>query len=509
MMKMKRIRGKKIIALLAASLTFGLAGASEAASLSVAEAVDMALEQNLSVKIQEVGEETARAVLKAARANNSISISANGSLNAGRENNSPRRGTGSGSLSAKFPLYTGGKNENDIKSGEIGMSNAFLKTSREMEDVRLSVIKAYYDVLEAKKTVDVNSEAVDNYAAHLNNVRQLYTAGSKAKIDLLRSSVELANAKQKLIKSQNTYEINISTLKNILCMNQNEPLELTEDFSYVEFRPGLLPCVDYALKSRKDLIVGQNEIKQHELDIKNARAGYLPSISLSASTNGSHTFIPDKDDNHGYSGGVSVSWNIFDAGATQAAIDRAKASHKVAMLSHERDKNNVDLSVRQAYYNMREAEKRFASSRAAVGQAQEDYFISREKYRVGEGLLLDVIDAQLALSTAQLNYISAQYDYVRYLATVENAIGLGIGENINEVLPVAVSEANIPIIIASMEEAKRLVPEQALPVADFTLPDKADEDKAVPIFPTGEAGTQEDNNEVISEEIAQATEGVE
>lgn len=61
-----------------------------------------------------------------------------------------------------------------------------------------------------------------------------------------------------------------------------------------------------------------------------------------------------------------------------------------------------------------------------MNQAEEDYYIAREKYRAGEGLMLDIIDAQEALSTARLNYISAQYDYARYKATVENAMGLGL-----------------------------------------------------------------------------------
>ena len=84
----------------------------------------------------------------------------------------------------------------------------------------------------------------------------------------------------------------------------------------------------------------------------------------------------------------------------------------------------MDLAVRQAYYNMREAEKRFNSTQDAVTQAKEDYFIASEKYKAGEGLMLDIIDAQLALSTAELNYISAQYDYARYKAAVENAMGM-------------------------------------------------------------------------------------
>ena len=73
---------------------------------------------------------------------------------------------------------------------------------------------------------------------------------------------------------------------------------------------------------------------------------------------------------------------------------------------------------------MREAEKRFNSTQDAVHQAEEDAFIAREKYRAGEGLMLDIIDAQEALSTAKLNHISAQYDYARYKATVENAMGV-------------------------------------------------------------------------------------
>ena len=110
-------------------------------------------------------------------------------------------------------------------------------------------------------------------------------------------------------------------------------------------------------------------------------------------------------------------------------MDTAKTARDVAQLTLQKDKEDVDLAVRQAYYNMREAEKRFVSTQDAVKQAQEDYYIAREKYRAGEGLMLDIIDAQLALSTAQLNFISAQYDYVRYKATVENAMGLSIGEN--------------------------------------------------------------------------------
>ena len=106
----------------------------------------------------------------------------------------------------------------------------------------------------------------------------------------------------------------------------------------------------------------------------------------------------------------------------------AENQRDIARLTLDKDKEDIDLSIRQAYYNMREAEKRFNSTGDAVKQAEEDYFIAREKYRAGEGLMLDIIDAQEALSTARLNYISAEYDYARYKATVENAMGIGLND---------------------------------------------------------------------------------
>ena len=95
------------------------------------------------------------------------------------------------------------------------------------------------------------------------------------------------------------------------------------------------------------------------------------------------------------------------------------------------EEDTIDLEVRQAYLNMREAERRFNSTAMAVKQAEEDYFIATEKYKVGAGIILDVIDAELALSQARLNYASAQYDYARYKANLEYVIGTPKGETID------------------------------------------------------------------------------
>ena len=123
------------------------------------------------------------------------------------------------------------------------------------------------------------------------------------------------------------------------------------------------------------------------------------------------------------SASVGVNWNIFDSGVTRGAIDAAEAERDIALLNVKKTEESIDLNLRQAYLNMREAEQRFTSTGDAVRQAEEDYRIASERYRAGEGILLDILDAQTALTTARQNALSARYDYARYRAQVESLMG--------------------------------------------------------------------------------------
>ena len=375
------------------------------------------------MRITQKGEDTAAAELRQAKGENGPSVSASGSLSTRKNKRSDRSDNTSADLSGSLPLYTGGRNQAAIERGEIGVRAAELTTARAREDLKFEVTKAYYDVLKSLKDIAVNQESVDNYDAHYTNVSQRFAAGSLAKVEVLRSSVALSNARQNLIKSQNAYEINLSKLRDFINIDRDEPLNLTDDFSYASFPEALPACLAFAKEHRKDLLIDEYRLSQQELAVKMAKSGYLPKLNLSVGTSLSESMHPYWEHSNGLSAGLSASWNIFDSGVTKAEVDAAKTALEVAQLNLDRDRETVDLAVRQAYYNMEEAEKRFVSTSDAVAEAEEDYFIANEKYKAGEGIMLDIIDAQLALSQAKFNYIDAQYDYASYKAELENAIG--------------------------------------------------------------------------------------
>lgn len=305
-----------------------------------------------------------------------------------------------------------------------------LNLERTEETIKYNTIKAYFDILEAKQNVNIEQESVNNYESHLTDVRNLYAAGSIPKSDVLRSEVALSNAQQSLIIAQNDYEINLSTFRNIIKIDRNEPLNLTDDFVYQIVRMSLPECLDYAMAYRKDRIASQIDVEIAKNNIDVAKAGYLPTVNLSVSTSWDKQALPSGND-HDYQAGVSANWNIFDNNVTKSNVKSAEASYNKAEYELSDTEDTIDLEVRQAYLNMREAERRFNSTAMAVKQAEEDYFIATEKYKVGAGIILDVIDAELALSQARLNYASAQYDYARYKANLEYVIGTPKGETID------------------------------------------------------------------------------
>ena len=416
-------RKRRTFAALALSTAFFLPLHADAMSLTLAEAIHTALAANTGLRVTQTGERSADAILKQVRGKNSIAAEVSDTLRTSKTKDEDAQTSNSLSVSARLPLYSGGANEANIAAGELGARAARLTTERAREDLKYEVTAAYWDAVEASKKIEVQRDTVNKYDAHLKNVTALYEAGAQAKIDVLRSSVELSNARQELTRAENAYAVNLAALRNLLNISRTEPLTLTSEVAYQPFETTMENCILYANRSRLDLAEERMKVQQKELAVESARAGKKPTVSLTLGTGLSSQFQPRHDTNTDVSASVGVSWNIFDSGVTRAAIEAAEAERDIALLTLKKAEETIDLNLRKAYLNMREAEQRFTATGDAVRQAREDAHIANERYRAGEGILLDIIDAQTALSAAETNAISARYDYARYRAQVENIMG--------------------------------------------------------------------------------------
>ena len=410
--------------------------------MNMEEAMVRAFETNPAIKIAGYEKDAARGTLNAARAGRGITVKASANVSrAGTDEawifNSNNNGTPTivsgdrignsytNSITASMPLYTGGALSGQIMSAKAGYKSALVGVQKSYNDMRSTVTNGYYTVLQADDMQVLARESVARLEEHLKNVKAQYDVGVVAKVDVLRSEVELANAQQNLIKAENAYKISEANFNKIIGLPLATNLFLEDTLNYVPYDKDLEYCLDYASKNRPELEQAKQGVEAARGQVRAARSGYQPQIAVSASQNfGTSDKHWPADEESTWSVALQASLTIFDTGVTRSKAHAAKANYFSAEESYRDTVDAVMLDVRSQYLNLREAEKRISTTEVAVSQAEEDYRIAQLRYQAGVGTNTDVLDAQVALTDAQTNYLQSVYDYNISKTNLETAIGV-------------------------------------------------------------------------------------
>lgn len=406
--------------------------------LTLDNSVHMALQNNRLIKQSAYDTDSARWALKAAKGQKGVTVKWSTTAYAvgGDSYHSmlvDRDSSYGNVLEASIPLYSGKKIENNIKSSEIGVDISDLSLENTKQQVKLNATEGYYKILQARNLVGVNKESVDQLQAHLNTVNAKYSAGTVAKSDVLRSQVELADAQQNLVNAQNSYDLAVSSLDNIIGLPITTKLNIKDELRYTKYDYNLAECIDIAMNNRPDGVAANKAVEQAKTQLDIAKAGNLPEVAAYAgyTIDGNNAFKHDAAEQ--YQVGVQASWNVFDNNVTKAQVKQAEAALAKAQEAAEYTKENIQLDVQQAYLNLISAEKNIQTTSVAVNQASEDYNIAQVRYTAGVGTNIDVMDARVALTTAKTNYVQALYDYNTSKAQLDKAMGMPVDLDVQAV----------------------------------------------------------------------------
>lgn len=437
-------KAKNVLALTAA-LTVLCSQSVFAATLELDldETIQRALLTNPNVKIAEYNRKAAKADYSAAKSARGISISLNHQSGRGgyadphmsvlydnQGNAIPRYSKSIGnnhsnSITATLPIFTGGELQGQIGQAKANYRSMLSAEEQAYIEMKETATNGYFTMLDAGNMKTLCQESVDRLQAHLDNVIAQYNVGIVARADVLRSEVELANAKQDLISAENGYDVAEATLNNIIGTPLSTTLVLKDTLQYVPYDNDMAYCLAYSEEHRPELKQAEYGVDAAEAALVVARSGHMPKISASASNSWASENWPG-DDNEEWAVGVTASMNIFDSGVTWSKIHAAQENLAKAKETQRQVKDAVELEVRTDYLGMREAEKRISTTQVAVAQAEEDYHIAVVRYQAGVGTNIDVMDAQVALTEAKTNYVKALYDYNTSKAALNTSMGVGV-----------------------------------------------------------------------------------
>ena len=468
---MNRNKLTKRFLLLSAALTMALsqsAFAGETVALNLDDAMLRAFQTNPTVSIAQYELDSARASYNAARQSRGISITASHTTQRGgyddnivKKTDATGAWTGeywkgignshSNGLTASLPIFTGGKLKGTIKQAKANYQYNQVGVQRTYNEMRSTVTDGYFTMLQADNMQKLSAESVARLEDHLKNVQAQYDVGVVAKVDVLRSQVELANAKQTLIQAENSYQVAEANMNKIVGLPMDTNLKLDNLLVYNAYDKNMDDCLAYAAEHRPELMQAQYNVDAAKGALMVARSGHMPQVAASASQSWSDTNWPG-DEKGNWGVGVNVSMNVFDTGVTLSKIHGAEADLKKAEETYRNTVDSVNLDVRSNYLGLREAEKRISTTKLAVEQADEDYRIAQLRYMSGVGTNTDVLDAQVALTQAKTNYTKALYDYNTSKTALETSIGVPME---NPVTTVKAQAAKTAEAVQATEEAAK------------------------------------------------------
>ncbi|HWR29056.1 MAG TPA: TolC family protein [Negativicutes bacterium] len=403
--------------------------------LTLDQAVNMALTNNPSGKIAVFDFEAAKGTLTAARSYRWPTISGkhNDTWTWSGEKANQKNSLDpnyissqySNSLTASWTLWSGNKVESQVSQAKLGLDSSQWGIAAARQQLKYNATDAYFKFMAARDAVKLAQESVERLDRYLQDVKLQFDVGVVAKVDVLRSEVELAKAKQTLIEAQNAYGLTMANLNNIIGLPLTTELIIKGDLSYVIYEQDLATCVDVALRQRPEISQYTDAAKIAQEGVTIAKAGYLPTVSATYTAGWNDTNFAGGS-NYNWTAYLTTNWTFLDSGLTAGTVKKAVEGFNKAKEQLIQTVDSVRLDVRSTYLSLKSYEQSIQTSSAAVGLAEEDYKIKVIRYQAGVGTNLDVLDAQVALTTAKNNYLQAMYNYNNYRAKLDKSMGVPV-----------------------------------------------------------------------------------
>jgi len=336
----------------------------------------------------------------------------------------------SGDLVLAMPIFTGGQIVSRIKAAELLQAAAEHRLARTREELIYNVSSVFFGILAQQRLLESLDLSVRSLERQRERIQDLIAVSKGVRVDLLRTEVRLANLEQRGTQERNVMDILRRVLANLMARREaNGPVAIrgTLEFMPVDVAPErLLPGV---YERREDYIATRAEVGAQERNVAAAQGAHWPQVSLRGAYGVRGAYNPEQhprsQDNPDDAGVIAivVDFPLFEGGQISARVREEQARLSVGQERLRKVELQIRLEVETAALNAKSAQQRILTTGKSVEQAQEGYGIEQDKYDLGKGTIVDVLDAQAALLEAQSTYYRALADHEIAKAQLRLATG--------------------------------------------------------------------------------------
>lgn len=331
----------------------------------------------------------------------------------------------SANAAASLLLFDGFGNISRLKSATNTRQAEEESFRQSRQTVTFETERLFLDLLKKDQLLAVQRDALRLSEEQLKKTRAMKDLGASTQADVYKAEVEHSNNKLEVLRAERDLEVARAALAAYLGRDPREALEVREEASSSEISISPPEAFERAQESNPGLLAAKSQLESTRLGVRSAKSDRFPSLSLFGNINYSDIYSLDSpdDENTQWSYGARLSYTLFDGMLTKSNIRRAEANLLTARRVAEDAEREVLLGVREAALDVDLTKASIGVAEEAVKSSQEDLRLAEERYKVGEGTILEVIDAQVNLTRSKNNRVNALYDYRLAVAALRRAVG--------------------------------------------------------------------------------------
>lgn len=403
---------------------------------SLDDCIEYALTHNISLKKKNVARQQAEEEWKQSKAdllpslsastsqsmgyrpwvNSGVSTVANGTVTSSMKKSYYN---GSYGINASWTLWNGNQNTNTVHLNKLNAQTAELDSAVTANSIQEQILKLYLQILYLNDAVAVNQNNLATSRKNEERGQELVNVGKMSKADLAQLSAQTAQDEYNVVNAQSilaNYKLQLKQL-----------LELTGDMDFdiavpehleqeaMKEIPSLQSTYEAALTSRPEIEQQRLAAKSSALNLSIAKAGYLPTVSLSGSLGTSSSSMSDKTwgqqmkTNFDAMAGVSFSVPLYDRRKTKTAVNKARLQIIDSELSMQEQEKQLYSTIEGYWLDALTNQQKYKAASASVGSEEASCELLSEQFRLGLKNIIELMNGKDKLLEAQQNMLQSKY----------------------------------------------------------------------------------------------------
>ena len=327
--------------------------------------------------------------------------------------------TGTYGITAGMTIFEGGKLRTEVKRQKVQNQMDALSVEESVNDIRIAIVQAYMQCLYAADAVRINRSTAEASKAQRDRAEEMLRTGSISRVDFAQLQSQYSSDEYQIVVAGSTldnYKLQLKQLLELDIMEEMNPaVPGVKEENVLKALPSKDEVYATALKVMPQIRRGELGIEAAKLEEKSARAGFFPSISLSASVGTGHMSNNDFEsgsqiwNRFNENVGLTLNIPIFSNRKNRTAVNKAKIALNDSYLEWTSLQKELLRNVESAYLDAVSAQAQYLSAREKEKYARESYELTSEQFRVGVKNTVELITAQNEYSAAQQQVLQAKY----------------------------------------------------------------------------------------------------